>query len=167
MARAQVLKSFTLKFQQSNKYLRGNKRGRTRKNSTNESQDLDPKGSPHKEEKVIGGVVDLDLHSLFPKLAKWPAHMCGQHLVRLLLWFFNFHTWKNPSRYLGFSNYSTNIVSIQKNIINISCTISNNHLARNLHRLDPKINVINIVSGFTLAIFLNIKCTNLVLKYIS
>ena len=66
-ARAQVLKSFTLKFQQSNKCLWGNKRGRTRKNSTNESQDLDPKGSPHKEEKLIGGVVDLDLLSCFSK----------------------------------------------------------------------------------------------------
>ena len=30
-----------------------------------ELEDLDPKGSPHKEEKVIGGVVDLDLLSLF------------------------------------------------------------------------------------------------------
>ena len=39
--------------------------GRTRK-TTNESQDLDPIGSPHKEEGLIGGVVDLDLLSLFP-----------------------------------------------------------------------------------------------------
>ena len=69
-ARAQVLKFFTLKFQQSNKCLCGNKRGRTKKNSTNESQDLDPTGSPHKEEKVIGGVVDLDLLSLFPKFGQ-------------------------------------------------------------------------------------------------
>ena len=35
----------------------GEKRGITKKNSTNKS--------PHKEEKVIGGVVDLDLLSLF------------------------------------------------------------------------------------------------------
>ena len=33
-------------------------------------KDLDPKGSPHKEEKVIGGVVDLDLLSLFPKFGQ-------------------------------------------------------------------------------------------------
>ena len=32
-----------------------------------ELQDLDPKGSPHLEEKVIGGNVDLDLLSLFPQ----------------------------------------------------------------------------------------------------
>jgi hypothetical protein len=31
-----------------------------------ELQDLDPMGSPHKEEKVIGGNIDLDLLSLFP-----------------------------------------------------------------------------------------------------
>jgi hypothetical protein len=31
-----------------------------------ELQDLDPIGSPHLEEKVIGGNVDLDLLSLFP-----------------------------------------------------------------------------------------------------
>ena len=36
-----------------------------------ELQDLDPRGSPHIEEKVIGGNVDLDLLSLFPqKLAR-------------------------------------------------------------------------------------------------
>src|SRR6266699_3459596 len=32
-----------------------------------EIQDLDPIGFPHKEEKVIGGNVDLDLLSLFPQ----------------------------------------------------------------------------------------------------
>jgi hypothetical protein len=32
-----------------------------------ELQDLDPIGSPHIEEKVIGGNVDLDLLSLFLK----------------------------------------------------------------------------------------------------
>jgi hypothetical protein len=32
-----------------------------------ELQDLDPIGSPHLEEKVIGGNVDLDLLSLFPQ----------------------------------------------------------------------------------------------------
>ena len=41
--------------------------GRTRK-TTNESQDLDLVGSPHKEEGLIGGVVDLDLLSLFPQV---------------------------------------------------------------------------------------------------
>ena len=30
-------------------------------------QDLDPRGSPHLEEKVIGGNLDLDLLSLFPQ----------------------------------------------------------------------------------------------------
>jgi hypothetical protein len=29
-------------------------------------QDLDPIGSPHLEEKVIGGNIDLDLLPLFP-----------------------------------------------------------------------------------------------------
>ena len=32
-----------------------------------ELQDIDPTGSPHLEEKVIGGNVDLDLLSLFPQ----------------------------------------------------------------------------------------------------
>jgi hypothetical protein len=32
-----------------------------------ELQDLDPIGSPHIEEKVIGGKLDLDLLSLFPQ----------------------------------------------------------------------------------------------------
>ena len=45
-------------------------RGRT-KEEHEEFQDLDPRGSPHLEEKVIGGNVDLDLLSLFPqKLAR-------------------------------------------------------------------------------------------------
>ena len=45
-------------------------RGRT-KEEHEELQDLDPRGSPHLEEKVIGGKVDLDLLSLFPqKLAR-------------------------------------------------------------------------------------------------
>ena len=63
MIRAQVLKSFTLKFQQSNKCLWGNKRGRT----TKELQELDPIGSPHLEEILISGNMDLDLLSLFPQ----------------------------------------------------------------------------------------------------
>ena len=33
-----------------------------------ELQDLDPKGSPHLEEELIGGNVDLDLLSLFPQI---------------------------------------------------------------------------------------------------
>jgi hypothetical protein len=40
-------------------------RGRTRRKSTNELQDLDTNGSPHLEEKLIGENVDLDLLSLF------------------------------------------------------------------------------------------------------
>ena len=32
-----------------------------------ELQDIDPRGSPHIEEKVIGGNVDLHLLSLFPQ----------------------------------------------------------------------------------------------------
>jgi hypothetical protein len=42
-------------------------RGRTRRKSTNELQDLDPNGSSHLEEKLIGRNVDLDLLSLFPQ----------------------------------------------------------------------------------------------------
>ena len=42
-------------------------RGRTKEEIHKELQDLDPKGSPHKEEKVIGGDIDLDLLSLFPQ----------------------------------------------------------------------------------------------------
>jgi hypothetical protein len=41
-------------------------RGRTNEEHE-ELQDLDPMGSPHLEEKVIGGDVDLDLLSLFPQ----------------------------------------------------------------------------------------------------
>ena len=41
-------------------------RGRT-KEEHEELQDLNPRGSPHLEEKVIGGYVDLDLLSLFPQ----------------------------------------------------------------------------------------------------
>jgi hypothetical protein len=42
-------------------------RGRIKEENHKELQDLDPIGSPHKEEKVIDGNVDLDLLSLFPK----------------------------------------------------------------------------------------------------
>ena len=41
-------------------------RGRT-KEEHEELQDLDPRGSSHLEEKVIGGNMDLDLLSLFPQ----------------------------------------------------------------------------------------------------
>ena len=45
--------------------------GRKNKEEHQELQELDPRGSTHKEEKVIGGNVDLDLPSLFPqKLAR-------------------------------------------------------------------------------------------------
>jgi hypothetical protein len=42
-------------------------RGRTKEEIHKELQDLDPMGSPHKEEKEIGGNIDLDLLSLFPQ----------------------------------------------------------------------------------------------------
>jgi hypothetical protein len=42
-------------------------RERTNEEIHKELQDLDPMGSPHKEEKVIGGNRDLDLLSLFPQ----------------------------------------------------------------------------------------------------
>jgi hypothetical protein len=42
-------------------------RGITKEEIHKEFQDLDPIGSPHLEEKVIGGNVDLDLLSLFPQ----------------------------------------------------------------------------------------------------
>ena len=67
MISTQVLKSFTLKFQQSNKCLRGNKGGRTKRRTTKELQDIDPLGSPHLEERLIGENMDLDLLSLFPQ----------------------------------------------------------------------------------------------------
>ena len=41
-------------------------RGRT-KEEHKELQDLDPRGDPHLEDKVIGGNMDLDLLSLFPQ----------------------------------------------------------------------------------------------------
>jgi hypothetical protein len=44
------------------RYERKNKGGNHK-----ELQDLDPIGFPHKEEKVIGRNVDLDLLSLFPQ----------------------------------------------------------------------------------------------------
>jgi hypothetical protein len=44
-----------------------NMRGRTKEKIHKELQDLDPIGSPHIEEIMIGGNVDLDLLSLFPQ----------------------------------------------------------------------------------------------------
>ena len=68
MARThKVLKSFILKFQQSNKCLWGNKRGRTMEEKHQELQDQNLLRSPHLEERWIGGNVDLDLLSLFPQ----------------------------------------------------------------------------------------------------
>ena len=68
MARThQALKSFTPKFQQSYKSYWGNKRGRTKSKSTKDPQDQDPTSSPHREKKVIGGNMDLDLLFLFPQ----------------------------------------------------------------------------------------------------
>jgi hypothetical protein len=49
-------------------------RGRTKEEIHKELQDLDPMGSPHKEEKVIGGDIDLDLLSLFP------SKICKNHV---------------------------------------------------------------------------------------
>ena len=71
MARAHgVPKSFSLKSHQSNESY-GGKREEEQEGEHQELQDLDPRGSPHIEEKVIGGNVDLDLLSLFPqKLAR-------------------------------------------------------------------------------------------------
>jgi hypothetical protein len=43
-------------------------RGRTKEEIHKELQDLDPMSSPRKEEKVIGGNIDLDLLSLFPQI---------------------------------------------------------------------------------------------------
>ena len=40
---------------------------RKNKEEHEELQDLDPRGSPHIEEKMVGGNVDLDLLSLFPQ----------------------------------------------------------------------------------------------------
>ena len=97
MARAhEVLKSFTLKFQQSNKCLWGIREEEQRKpqrsqilhsqippkatnayggrreeeqrgRTTKELQELDPLSSPHLEERRFGRIVDLDLLSTFPK----------------------------------------------------------------------------------------------------
>jgi hypothetical protein len=52
------------------KYERKNKGGNHK-----ELQDLDPIGFPHKEKKVIGGNLDLDLLSLFPQ--KYSRSMGG------------------------------------------------------------------------------------------
>jgi hypothetical protein len=49
-------------------------RGRT-KEIHKELQDLDPLCSPHLEEILIGGKIDLDLLSLFPQ--KYPRIMGG------------------------------------------------------------------------------------------
>ena len=45
----------------------GEKRGRTKKRTTQELQDQDLLGSPHLEERWIGGIVDLDLLSQIPQ----------------------------------------------------------------------------------------------------
>ena len=67
MARTQeVLKSFTLKSHKKQLILMGGDEEEQRRTQQMELQDLDPKGSPHLEERLIGGMVDLDLLSLFP-----------------------------------------------------------------------------------------------------
>jgi hypothetical protein len=66
MARThKVLKSFSPKSYQSNKCYGGYER-KNKEEIHKELQDLDPIGSPHLEEKVIGGKADLHLLSLFP-----------------------------------------------------------------------------------------------------
>jgi hypothetical protein len=45
-------------------------RGRTKEHNHKELLDLHPIGSPYKEEKVIGGNLDLDLLSLPQKIQK-------------------------------------------------------------------------------------------------
>ena len=63
MARAHgVPKSLTLKSHQSNESYGGKEE--EQEGEHQKLQDLDPRGSPHIEEKVIGGNVDLDLLSL-------------------------------------------------------------------------------------------------------
>jgi hypothetical protein len=66
MARThEVLKSFSLKFYQSNKCC-GGYESKNKEEIHKELQDLDPIGSPHLEKKLIGEKVDIDLLSLFP-----------------------------------------------------------------------------------------------------
>ena len=50
-------------------------RGRTKRKSTNEPQDLDLICSPHLEERLIGGNIDLDLLFLLPQ--KYARNMGG------------------------------------------------------------------------------------------
>ena len=67
MARThEVLKSFSPKSYQSNKCYGGYER-KNEEEIHKELQDLDPIGSPHLEEILIGGKIDLDLRSLFPQ----------------------------------------------------------------------------------------------------
>jgi hypothetical protein len=58
-------------------------RGRTKEKIHKELQDLAPMSSPHKEEKVIGGNIDLDLLSLFPQ--KYARNMVGMEWESKLL----------------------------------------------------------------------------------
>jgi hypothetical protein len=52
-------------------------RGRTKEEIHKELQDLDPMGSPHKEEKVIGGNIDL-MGSLKDMQESWEELRDGQ-----------------------------------------------------------------------------------------
>ena len=45
----------------------GRREEEQRRTQQMELQDLDPKASPHLEERWIGGTIDLDLLSLFPQ----------------------------------------------------------------------------------------------------
>ena len=66
MARThEVGKSLTLKSLHNNKSY--GEISEEEQGAHKELQDLDPRGSPHIEEKVIGGDVDLDILSLFPQ----------------------------------------------------------------------------------------------------
>ena len=64
MARAQVLKSFTLKSHQKQQMLVGGEERKNKEEMHQELQDQDLLGSPHLEEEWIGGNIDLDLLSL-------------------------------------------------------------------------------------------------------
>jgi hypothetical protein len=67
MARAhKVLKSFSPKSTKATNAMEEYER-KNKEEIHKELQDLDPIGSPHIEERLIGGNIDLDLLSLFPK----------------------------------------------------------------------------------------------------
>jgi hypothetical protein len=63
-----MLKCFTPKFQQNYSKLLGDKRRKTKRwMNTKFLQDQDLVSFPHKEKDLIGGVVNLNIPSLFPQ----------------------------------------------------------------------------------------------------